>query len=77
VPGVSHRQYVRDSDFTCMASCRGRLVTWVGARVADWNGSDVWQQPDGAGAIPREKPSGSAAGATVALSGLRMVTGPA
>ncbi|MEZ4565219.1 MAG: hypothetical protein R2853_21065 [Thermomicrobiales bacterium] len=48
-PLMSHGQYVGDSDFTFMAAYRGRLFTWLGGRVAEWNGSDAWRKhgPEG------------------------------
>ncbi len=48
-PLMSHGQYVGDSDFTFLASYRGRLFTWLGGRVAEWDGSDAWTKhgPEG------------------------------
>ena len=49
VPIMSHGQYVGDSDFTFMASYRGRLFTWLGGRVAEWDGANAWTKhgPEG------------------------------
>ena len=49
VPIMSHGQYVGDTDFTFLASYRGSLFTWLGGRVAEWNGASTWRKhgPEG------------------------------
>lgn len=37
---MSHGQDVGDSDFTFLASYRGKLFAWLGGRVAEWDGGD-------------------------------------
>lgn len=48
-PIMSHGQAVGEYDFTFLAAYRGRLFTWLGGRVAEWNGSDQWTKhgPEG------------------------------
>ncbi len=49
VPIMSHGQSVGETDFTFLASYRGTLFTWLGGRVAEWNGADEWRKhgPEG------------------------------
>jgi hypothetical protein len=48
-PVMSHGQFVEATDFTFLASYRGTLFTWLGGRVAEWNGSNEWRKhgPEG------------------------------
>jgi hypothetical protein len=49
VPVMSHGQYVGETDFTFLASYRGALFTWLGGRVAEWDGANAWSKhgPEG------------------------------
>ena len=48
-PVMSHGQSVGEYDFTFLASYRGRLFTWLGGRVAEWDGAHAWTKhgPEG------------------------------
>jgi hypothetical protein len=48
-PIMSHGQSVGEHDFTFLASYRGRLFTWLGGRVAEWDGANAWTKhgPEG------------------------------